>query len=83
MMSYAVSNKERHPISSNSGVASALSTGLLVDTNLETSIPDTYRPPHAPISCDVTTNNPRSPLNNSRKYLVSSQNHLRKHGIRH
>ncbi|PWA56283.1 RING/U-box superfamily protein [Artemisia annua] len=56
--------EERQPLSSNSGVASALSTGLLVDTNLETSIPDTYRPPPAPIPYDVTTNNPRSPLNN-------------------
>lgn len=41
------------PLSSRQGVTSALSTGLLVDTNLDTSIPDTYRPPPTPIPYDV------------------------------
>lgn len=59
---YPIASEERQPLSSNSGGAvSALSTGLLVDTNLETSIPDTYRPPPAPIPYDV---NVAHPLNN-------------------
>ena len=37
------------PLSSHSGAGSALSTGLLVDTNLEVSVPDAYRPPPAPV----------------------------------
>ncbi|XP_028767440.1 probable E3 ubiquitin-protein ligase RHB1A isoform X2 [Neltuma alba] len=41
-------SEERVPLSSNHGSASAFSRGLLVDTNLETSSPDTYRPPPAP-----------------------------------
>lgn len=48
------------PLSSRQG-ASALSTGLLVDTNLDTSIPDTYRPPPAPIPYDVSAGRPQTP----------------------
>lgn len=36
------------PLSPHNAATSALSTGLLVDTNLETSVPDAYRPPPAP-----------------------------------
>nr|XP_043638623.1 probable E3 ubiquitin-protein ligase RHB1A [Erigeron canadensis] len=61
---YPIASEERQPLSSNNGAASVLSTGLLVDTNLETSIPDTYRPPPAPIPYDVSAGPPRSPLNN-------------------
>lgn len=61
---YPIASEERQPLSSNSGAVSVLSTGLLVDTNLETSIPDTYRPPPAPIPYDVHAGNPRSPINN-------------------
>lgn len=61
---YPIASEERQPLSSNSGVPSVLSTGLLVDTNLETSIPGTYRPPPAPIPYDVNVDRPRSPLNN-------------------
>ncbi|XP_071708126.1 probable E3 ubiquitin-protein ligase RHB1A [Rutidosis leptorrhynchoides] len=50
---YPIASEERQPLSSNSNATSAFSTGLLVDTNLETSIPDTYRPPPAPIPYDV------------------------------
>ncbi|KVH95397.1 Zinc finger, RING/FYVE/PHD-type [Cynara cardunculus var. scolymus] len=38
-------------------------TGLLVDTNLDTSIPDTYRYPPAPLPYDANVGNPQSPLN--------------------
>ncbi|KAK1436246.1 hypothetical protein QVD17_02025 [Tagetes erecta] len=61
---YPIASEERQPLSSSGGAAS---TGLLVDTNLETSIPDTYRPPPAPIPYDVSVGPPRSPLNNSRE----------------
>ncbi|CAH1451393.1 unnamed protein product [Lactuca virosa] len=67
---YPIASEERQPLSSsNSGAVSALSTGLLVDTNLETSsIPDTYRPPPAPIPYDVNVDHhPRSPLSNNRE----------------
>lgn len=69
-MQYPIASEERQPLSSsNSGGVSALSTGLLVDTNLETSsIPDTYRPPPAPIPYDVNVDHhPRSPLSNNRE----------------
>ncbi|KAJ7952277.1 E3 ubiquitin-protein ligase [Quillaja saponaria] len=45
--------EERVPLSSHHVPATSLSRGLLVDTNLDTSIPDTYRPPPAPIPFDV------------------------------
>lgn len=45
---------EREPLSSNSHVTvSAISSGLLVDTNLDTSTPDTYRSPPTPLPFDV------------------------------
>ena len=49
------------PLSSHHNPASTLSTGLLVDTNLDTSSPDTYRPPPAPVPYDVTPGRPHSP----------------------
>lgn len=49
------------PLSSHRNPASALSTGLLVDTNLDTSSPDTYRPPPAPVPYDVALGRPHSP----------------------
>ncbi|KAM3001442.1 hypothetical protein FF2_037731 [Malus domestica] len=52
---------EQVPLSSRQGGASAVSTGLLVDTNLDTSIPDTYRPPPAPIPYDVAIEDPHTP----------------------
>lgn len=45
---YPVS-EEHEPLSGHHARVSALSTGFLVDTNLDTSIPDTYQPPPAPI----------------------------------
>lgn len=41
-------SEEHEPLSSRDEI-STFSTGLLVDTNLDTSVPDTYRPPPAPI----------------------------------
>lgn len=61
---YPVVSEEHEPLSSHQGQASTLSAGLLVDTNLETSIPDTYRPPPTPLPYDANLGHPRSPLNN-------------------
>lgn len=49
------------PLSSHRAPTSALSAGLLVDTNLDTSIPDTYRPPPAPMPYEVAYGGPHSP----------------------
>ncbi|GFZ16458.1 RING/U-box superfamily protein [Actinidia rufa] len=56
--------EEHEPLSSHHGAVSALSTGLLVDTNLLTSIPDTYRPPPAPLPYDANLIRPRTPPSN-------------------
>lgn len=47
-------------MTSHNGAASAFAAELLVDLNLQTSIPDTYRPPPAPIPYDVVLGHPRS-----------------------
>lgn len=47
-------------MSSHTGTGTVLSTGFLVDPNLETSIPDTYRPPPAPIPYDANLGRPRT-----------------------
>lgn len=48
------------PLSAHHGAGSAFSTGLLVDTNLETSVPDAYRPPPAPIPFDAELAHPQT-----------------------
>eukprot|EP00262_Sarcandra_glabra_P008452 TRINITY_DN21985_c0_g1_i1.p1 TRINITY_DN21985_c0_g1~~TRINITY_DN21985_c0_g1_i1.p1 ORF type:complete len:219 (-),score=41.12 TRINITY_DN21985_c0_g1_i1:507-1163(-) len=45
--------EEHDSLSSGHVTSSALSASLLVNTNLETSIPDTYRAPPAPLPYDV------------------------------
>ncbi|GLU05830.1 hypothetical protein SLE2022_229070 [Rubroshorea leprosula] len=50
---YPRASEEHLPLSSNHGAASGLPTGLLVDTNLDTSEPDSYRPPPTPLPFDV------------------------------
>ncbi|KAI3501315.1 hypothetical protein L1887_29180 [Cichorium endivia] len=52
---------DRQPLSSHSGAASIVPTGLLVDTNLDTSIPDTYRHPPPPIPYEANAGENRSP----------------------
>ncbi|KAH7662906.1 Zinc finger RING/FYVE/PHD-type protein [Dioscorea alata] len=49
------------PVSS-ANVTSSVSTGLLVNTNLDTSIPDTYRAPPSPLPYDVDLACPRTLL---------------------
>ncbi|XP_010935775.1 probable E3 ubiquitin-protein ligase RHB1A isoform X2 [Elaeis guineensis] len=56
--------EEREPLSTNRGTSSVVSSGLLVDTNLETSTPGTYRAPPAPLPYDVgLTSSQTSPGN--------------------
>ncbi|XP_057513539.1 probable E3 ubiquitin-protein ligase RHB1A isoform X2 [Actinidia eriantha] len=57
-------SEEHEPLSSHHGTVSALSTGLLVDKNLETSIPDTYRPPPAPLPYAANLIRPQTPPSN-------------------
>ncbi|KAL9434467.1 hypothetical protein AB3S75_029163 [Citrus x aurantiifolia] len=58
---YPRASEERLPLSSHHGAGSALSRGLLVDTNLETSVPDAYRPPPAPTPFDANVRHPQTP----------------------
>lgn len=50
------------PLRSLHGTTTAPSQGLLVDTNLDTSIPDTYRSPPAPLPYNVVVGHPLTPL---------------------
>ncbi|KAG5563289.1 hypothetical protein RHGRI_005888 [Rhododendron griersonianum] len=61
IVQYPRASEEREPLSSHHGTVAALSTGLLVNTNLETSSPDTYRPPPAPLPYDVNLGRPQTP----------------------
>ncbi|PIN19682.1 hypothetical protein CDL12_07636 [Handroanthus impetiginosus] len=56
--------EEREPLSSHHATASAISAGLLVDTNLDTSVPDTYRPPPAPIPYETYVQRSPTPSGN-------------------
>ena len=64
ILQYPRVSEEHEPLSSHNDIASALSTGLLVNPNLEISIPDTYRPPPAPIPYETNLGRPRTPLAN-------------------
>ncbi|GAB4834436.1 hypothetical protein Ancab_032692 [Ancistrocladus abbreviatus] len=46
---YPRTSEEQEPLSLHGAASSSLSTGLLVDTNFETSIPDAYMPLAAPV----------------------------------
>ncbi|KAH7841625.1 hypothetical protein Vadar_032248 [Vaccinium darrowii] len=56
--------EEREPLSSHHDTVAALSTGLLVNTNLETSSPDTYRPPPPPLPYNANLGRPLTQLSN-------------------
>uniref|UniRef100_A0A166FA46 Uncharacterized protein n=1 Tax=Daucus carota subsp. sativus TaxID=79200 RepID=A0A166FA46_DAUCS len=60
MNQYPRVSEEHQPLSSHTGTSTVLSTGFLVDPNLETSIPDTYRPPPAPIPYDANLGRPHT-----------------------
>ncbi|KAK6918349.1 Zinc finger, RING-type [Dillenia turbinata] len=55
----ALGEQESLPLSH--GAASTLAAGLLVDLNLEMPMPDTYRPPPAPMPFDVVLGRPQTP----------------------
>ncbi|XP_034926384.1 probable E3 ubiquitin-protein ligase RHB1A isoform X5 [Populus alba] len=48
-----------------------LSSGLLVELNLNTSTPDTFRPPPAPLPYDVVLGCPQSPDSESVREIIS------------
>ncbi|KAK9668105.1 hypothetical protein RND81_13G035800 [Saponaria officinalis] len=54
-------SEERQPLSANHGSPSGISTGLLVDTNLDTSNPDTYTSPPLPLPYDVDFGHSHTP----------------------
>ncbi|MBA0850507.1 hypothetical protein Goshw_000410, partial [Gossypium schwendimanii] len=58
---YPQASDEHVPLSYHNVAASALSTGLLVNTNLEVSVPDAYRPPPAPMPFDAVVEPPQTP----------------------
>nr|GEW92782.1 probable E3 ubiquitin-protein ligase RHB1A [Tanacetum cinerariifolium] len=58
---HPVVSEEHQLLSSSNGAASTFPVGLLVDTNLDTSIPDTYRHPPAPLPYDSNVGNPQCP----------------------
>lgn len=45
--------EERESLTSNDSTAASLAAGFLVGLNLETSTPDTYRPPPTPLPYDI------------------------------
>ncbi|GAV76101.1 zf-RING_2 domain-containing protein [Cephalotus follicularis] len=58
---YPRTSDEHVPLSSRHGTTSVNLTGLLVDTNLDTSVPDAYRPPPAPIPFELVLRHPQTP----------------------
>jgi len=61
-LQYPRTSEEHVSLSSHQAPGSVLqSTGLLVDTNLDTSVPDAYRPPPAPIPFDAAVGRPQTP----------------------
>ncbi|GMH22456.1 hypothetical protein Nepgr_024299 [Nepenthes gracilis] len=54
--------EERQTLRSYHGAASSISAGFLVGLNLDTSSPDTYRPPPTPIPFNVLFGRPQTPV---------------------
>lgn len=54
-------SEERQPLSANHGGTVGIPAGLLVDTNLDTSNPDMYTPPPAPLPYDVDLRRDQTP----------------------
>ncbi|XP_011093125.1 probable E3 ubiquitin-protein ligase RHB1A [Sesamum indicum] len=57
---YPPSSDEHGSLTSHNGVATVLTSGVLIDLNLNMSIPDTYRSPPAPMPYDVVLGHPQS-----------------------
>uniref|UniRef100_A0A5B7B3P2 RING-type E3 ubiquitin transferase n=1 Tax=Davidia involucrata TaxID=16924 RepID=A0A5B7B3P2_DAVIN len=52
--------EEHESLTSHDSAVTAFTSGFLVDLNLDTSTPDTYRPPPTPIPYDVVLGHPQS-----------------------
>jgi hypothetical protein len=63
--------EEHGSLTSHNGAASAFTAGLLVELHLNTSTPDTFRPPPAPLSYDVILGCPQSPFSESVQETIS------------
>ncbi|KAK9279838.1 hypothetical protein L1049_013520 [Liquidambar formosana] len=63
--------EEHDSLTSHDGATTALTAGFLFDLNLETSIPDTYRPPPAPLPYDVVLGHPQSIDSESLRETIS------------
>ncbi|KAL8541161.1 hypothetical protein ACS0TY_002435 [Phlomoides rotata] len=57
-MQYQTASEEHPSFASRDGVSSVFSSGLLLDLNLNMTIPDTYRSPPAPLPYDVVLGSP-------------------------
>ncbi|KAL5572902.1 hypothetical protein UlMin_022499 [Ulmus minor] len=62
---------EQDSLTSHNGAASEMTAGLLVHLNLDTSTPDTYQPPPAPLPYDVVFGCPVSTDSESSKESIS------------
>ncbi|KAL9385420.1 hypothetical protein Peur_022430 [Populus x canadensis] len=63
--------EEHGSLTSHNGAASAFTAGLLVELHLNTSTPDTFRPPPAPLPYDVILGCPQSPYSESVQETIS------------
>ncbi|KAK1438611.1 hypothetical protein QVD17_04420 [Tagetes erecta] len=62
---YPAVSEDRQLLSVRNSAAAVIPTGLLVDTNLDTSIPDTYTHPPAPIPYNADPHGPPNNLEDS------------------
>lgn len=58
-MQYPPDEEEHESLTSHDGVATVLSSGVLIDLNLNMSVPDTYQSPPTPIPYDVVLGRPQ------------------------
>ncbi|XP_024451514.2 probable E3 ubiquitin-protein ligase RHB1A isoform X2 [Populus trichocarpa] len=63
--------EEHVSLTSHNVAASAFTAGLLVELNLNTSTPDTFRPPPVPLPYDVVLGCPQSPDSESVREIIS------------
>ncbi|GAA0139816.1 hypothetical protein LIER_01288 [Lithospermum erythrorhizon] len=62
---------EHEPLASHDSETTALTAGFLIDLNVDTSDPDTFRSPPAPLPFDVVLGCPQSPDMESEAELTS------------
>ncbi|GER33057.1 RING/U-box superfamily protein [Striga asiatica] len=69
-------SEEREPLSAHHALVSTQPTGLLVDTNLDTTVPDTYHPPPAPIPYESYAAHPPTSTRNRESTCNKTDNVL-------